>query len=447
VKIAIVGSGISGLVAAHHLQREHDITVFEAGAYVGGHTNTVDVATPSGPLAVDTGFIVFNERTYPNFVALLRELGVAWQPSVMSFSVRDEGADLEYNGTSLDALFAQRSNLLRPRFWRMVQDILRFYREAPAVLAEAERGATLGEFLERGRYSSFFVEKHIVPMAAAVWSAEPKGLFDFPLRFLVQFFQNHGFLQVEGRPQWLVVKGGSREYVKKLTAPFTERIRSNTPVVRVERGGAGRGVTLTTRDGRTERFDRVVLACHSDQALAMLADASPLEREIVGAFGYQRNDAVLHTDSSLMPKRRKAWASWNYHLTQPASALSTVTYWMNELQSLPGDVPYFVTLNRNADIDPTKVERSFVYHHPIFTTATVRAQARHGEIDGAGGVHFAGACWGYGFHEDGVKSALAVVENIVRATRPAVSPAARPAPSSAPSSASGARDAAEAQVP
>jgi predicted NAD/FAD-binding protein len=418
LKIAIVGTGISGLVAAHRLHREHDLTLFESGAYVGGHTNTVEVATPSGPLAVDTGFIVFNEKTYPNFIALLCELGVAWQPSAMSFSVRDDASGLEYNGTSLDTLFAQRSNLLRPKFWRMVREILRFYREAPAVLEEAERGATLGEFLERGRYSSFFVDKHIVPMAAAIWSAEPRGIHDFPLRFLVQFFQNHGFLQVEGRPQWLVVKGGSREYVKKITAPFAERIRVNTPVVRVERGLFG--PTVTTRDAHgthTERFDRVVLACHSDQALAMLADASPLEREIVGAFGYQRNDALLHTDTALMPQRPKAWASWNYHLTQPATALSTVTYWMNELQSLPGDTPYFVTLNRNAAVDPAKVLRRFVYHHPIFTTGAVRAQARHGEIDGAGGVHFAGAYWGYGFHEDGVNSALAVVERIANEVR------------------------------
>jgi predicted NAD/FAD-binding protein len=410
VKIAIVGTGISGLVVAHHLAREHDLTLFEAGAHVGGHTNTVDVETPGGRLAVDTGFIVFNETTYPNFVALLRELGQPWQPSVMSFSVRCDATGLEYNGTSFDGLFAQRSNLLSPRFWRMVREILRFYREAPAVLEQAENGATLGEFLERGRYSAYFVEKHIVPMAAAIWSAEPAGIHTFPLRFLVQFFQNHGFLQVDGRPQWLVVKGGSREYVRRITAPFADRIRLETPVVRVARGHGG--PTVTTKDGREERFDRVVLACHSDQALALLAEPTPLEREVVGAFGYQRNDALLHTDTRLMPERRRAWASWNYHLTKPASPLATVTYWMNELQSLPGEVPYLVTLNRNADVDPRKVLRRFVYHHPIFTTGAVAAQARHGEVDGAGGVHFAGAYWGYGFHEDGVKSGLAVVERI-----------------------------------
>ncbi|MEZ5977656.1 MAG: FAD-dependent oxidoreductase [Planctomycetota bacterium] len=410
MKVAIVGSGVSGLVVAHHLHREHDVTVFEAGPWIGGHTNTVDVRTADGDLAIDTGFIVFNETTYPNFCALLRELGVAWKPSDMSFSVKCETTGLEYNGTSFDTLFAQRRNLVSPRFWRMVRDILRFYREAPAVLEEAERGATLGEFLERGRYSDVFVEKHIVPMAAAIWSAEPEGIRDFPLRFLVRFFRNHGFLQVDDRPRWQVVEGGSREYVRKLVAPFSERVRTNTPVLRVERGLGGPRVT--TADGREEGFDRVVLACHSDQALRLLADASPLEREVVGAFGYQRNEALLHTDDSLMPRRKKAWASWNYHLTDPPSSLSTVTYWMNRLQSLPTDVPYLVTLNRTADVDPRKVVRSFVYHHPIFTTDTVRAQERHDEVDGAGGVHFCGAYWRYGFHEDGVVSGLRVVERI-----------------------------------
>jgi len=415
MKIAIVGSGVSGLVAAHHLHREHDITVFEAGPYVGGHTNTVDAADPAtgGTIPVDTGFIVFNERTYPNFIALMRELGVAWQDSDMSFSVKCDATGLEYNGTSFDALFAQRSNLVRPRFWRMVREILRFYREAPEVLEGADRGATLGEFLERGRYSSMFVDKHIVPMASAIWSAEPDGLRDFPLRFLVQFFQNHGFMQLEDRPQWLTISGGSREYVKRITAPWADRIRLDTPVVAARRLDGG-GVRLRTAGGDEETFDRVVLACHSDQALRILGDgATALEREVVGAFGYQRNTAVLHRDASLMPKRKKAWASWNYHVTDPASELATVTYWMNELQSLPTSTDHFVTLNRDDAIDPSTVERSIVYHHPIFTLDAVAAQARHDEVDGAGGVHFAGAYWRYGFHEDGVLSGLRVAERIL----------------------------------
>lgn len=419
MKIAIVGSGISGLVAAHHLHREHDLTVFEAGSYVGGHTNTVDVTDPASGrrLPVDTGFIVFNKRTYPNFVALLEELGVAWHDSDMSFSVACESTGLEYNGTSLDALFAQRSNLLRPRFWRMVREILRFYREAPAVLEGEEKGETLGAFLDRGRYSSMFVDKHIVPMASAIWSAETDGVREFPLRFLVEFFRNHGFMQLDGRPQWLTISGGSREYVKRITAPWAECIRLRTPVVAATRNAAG-GVRLRTAAGEEETFERVVLACHADQALAILGDgATATEREVVGAFAYQRNSATLHTDRALMPKRRKAWAAWNYHVTDPPSRLSTVTYWMNELQSLPSETPFFVTLNREAAIDPKKVLESIVYHHPIFTTRTVAARARHDEVDGVGGVHFAGAYWRYGFHEDGVVSGLRVAERILAPSR------------------------------
>lgn len=412
MKIAIVGTGISGMVAAHLLHREHEIDVYEAGPWIGGHTNTVDVPSAAGSLAVDTGFIVFNERTYPLFIRLLEEHGVAWKESDMSFSVRCEKTGLEYNGASLNTLFAQRTNLVRPSFWRMVLDLLRFYREAPKVLRAADDGLTLGEFLQRNRYSEIFAEKHLVPMGAAIWSACPETMRDFPLRFLVQFFQNHGFLQVDDRPQWLVIEGGSREYVKKLTAPWADRIRLETPVASVER--RGEGVRLRTAHGDEEQYDRVVLACHADQSLRLLRDANPLEREILGAFPFQRNEAVLHTDASLMPRKRLAWASWNYHVTDPPSALPTVTYWMNRLQSLPGRTQYFLTLNRSAAIDVTKVRRRFIYHHPIFTTETVRAQARHAEIDGVHGVHFCGAYWGYGFHEDGVRSAFSSVSELAR---------------------------------
>jgi len=415
MRIAIVGTGISGLVAAHRLQREHEIMLFEAGSWVGGHTNTVDVAEAghaSGSVAVDTGFIVFNRKTYPRFCALLRELGVAWHESDMSFSVRNEANGLEYNGTSLSGMLARRSNALRPSFWRMVRDILRFYREAPSVLEgpDGEDQRTLGEFLERGHYSRAFVDDHLVPMAAAVWSSRPDAMRAFPLRFLVRFFHNHGFLQVDDRPQWLAVSGGSREYVRRLTRPFRGRIRTETPVVSVRRHGDG--VELRTGAGEGLRFDRVVLATHADTSLDILEDASPLEREVLGAFEYQRNEAVLHTDTSLMPRRRRAWASWNYHVDLPASPLPTVTYWMNNLQGLQSERQYLVSLNRTADVDPALVLRSFVYHHPVFSPASVRAQARHGEIDGAGGVHFCGAYWGYGFHEDGIRSAEAVLENL-----------------------------------
>lgn len=410
MKIAIVGTGISGLVAAHLLRREHDLTVFEAGDHVGGHTNTLDVETPDGAVAVDTGFIVFNERTYPNYCALLRELGVPWQTSDMSFSVRCERTGLEYNGTSLNTMLAQRLNALRPSFWSMVRDILRFYREAPAVLDTDDESLTLGDYLDRNRYGRPFVEQHLIPMGAAVWSSTPDAMRAFPLRTLVRFFHNHGFLQVDGRPQWLVVKGGSREYVKKLTAPFADRIRLRTPVTRVAR--VLDGVTLTTAAGEQEHFDRAILACHSDQALRLLETPSAAEREVLGAIPYQRNEAVLHTDERIMPKKRLAWASWNYHVSDPPAPLPTVTYWMNELQSLQGTANWFVTLNRSREIAPDKILRKIVYHHPIYDSRAPGAQARHAEIDGVGGVHFCGAYWGYGFHEDGVRSALAVARNL-----------------------------------
>ncbi|MFT5081871.1 MAG: putative NAD/FAD-binding protein, partial [Planctomycetota bacterium] len=387
MKVCIVGSGISGLVAAHHLHRDHEVTVFEAADWVGGHTNTVDVETPAGPLAIDTGFIVFNEHTYPGFTGLLRELDVPWDDSDMSFSARCEETGLEYNGTNFNGLFAQRSNLLSPSFWRMVREIMRFYREAPAILDEPDDKTTLGEYLERGGYSKLFVEKHIVPMAAAVWSATPETMYAFPMRFLVQFFQNHGFLRVNDRPQWLVVRGGSREYVKRMIVPFRDRIRLNTPIVRVEKKPDG--IHVRSTHGDEGIFDRVILATHADTSLAMLADPTPLQSEILGAFRFQKNEAVLHSDPSLMPKRKRAWASWNYHVAVPSQKpeLPAVTYWMDNLQGLKTQQPYFLTLNRTEAIDPDLVLRSFQYDHPIFSTETVLAQGRHGEIDGSDGIH------------------------------------------------------------
>ena len=410
MKVAVVGTGISGLAAAHGLCKDHEVTVFEAAEWVGGHTNTVDVDGPDGELAIDTGFIVFNLKTYPRFCRLMRELGVAWKSSDMSFSVRCDESGLEYNGTSLDGLLAQRRNALRPSFWRMVRDIFRFYREAPAALEGGEDDTTLGEFLERGGYSRVFVEKHLIPMGAAVWSSRPETMRSFPLRFLVQFFHNHGFLQVDDRPEWLVIRGGSRSYVEPLTRSFRDRIRTRTPVELVERIPGG--VRLRTGDGEQAVFDRVVLATHADTSLRMLADASELQRSVLGAFSYQRNEAVLHTDPSMMPRRRRAWASWNYHVSNPPSELPTVTYWMNNLQRLRATDPYMVTLNRTAEIDPASVIRAFVYHHPIYSAAAVRAQGRYAEVDGEGGVHFAGAYWGYGFHEDGVRSGQHAAERL-----------------------------------
>lgn len=414
MRIAVVGTGVAGLVAARALAPAHELVVFEAADWIGGHVHTLAVPGADGAdVAVDTGFIVFNRRTYPRFCALLAELGLEPQASDMSFSVSSEASGLEYEGSGWNGLLARRSNALRPRFWRMLRDLLRFYREAAATLEGPDDGTTLGEFLARGRYSAAFVDEHLVPMASAVWSARAADLAGFPLRFLVRFFHNHGFLQVEGRPQWLVVPGGSWRYVERLVAPFRERIRLATPVTRVERTPAG--VRVRTARGGDELFERVILATHSDTSLRLLVDATAREREVLGAFGTQANDVVLHTDARLMPRTRRAWASWNYHLARTPSPLPTVTYWMNRLQSLPGPRDWFVTLNRTAEIDPAAVLARFTYHHPLYSRAACAAQARHAEIDGAHGVHFCGAYWGHGFHEDGVRSAEAVLARLPRA--------------------------------
>jgi len=411
VKIAVVGTGIAGLVVARGLAREHALTVFEAADWIGGHTHTLEVPGTDGrPVAVDTGFIVFNRRTYPRFCKLLAELGLEAQPSDMSFSVRCEGTGLEYSGSNWNGLLARRRNALDPRFWRMLFDIARFYREAPPTLAEPDDGRTLGEFLRQGRYSRPFVEQHLAPMASAVWSARRADLDGFPLRFLVQFFENHGFLTVEGRPQWLVVPGGSQRYVERLVAPFRERIRLATPVTRVTR--VAEGVLVRTARGQEERFDRVVLATHGDQALRLLSDARPRERELLSTFTTQANDVVLHTDARVMPRRKRAWSSWNYHLAPTPSELPTVTYWMNRLQDLRGPRDWFVTLNRTDELEPAQVLARFTYRHPLTTRASVAAQARHAEIDGQDGVHFCGAYWRFGFHEDGVWSGERVLARL-----------------------------------
>ncbi len=400
------------MVAAYRLCAEHDVTVYEAGAYIGGHTNTVDVRSLGKDYAVDTGFIVHNDRTYPNFVALLKELGVPWQDSDMSFSVRCERSGLEYNGTSINSLFAQRRNLLRPSFLRMVADILRFGSQAPALLEPGAEAVSLGDYLRNQGYSRFFIEHYIVPMGAAVWSSRPADMLGFPARFLVEFFANHGFLQVNNRPVWRVVRGGSREYVKRLTAPYASRIRLNTPVDSLVR--QPHKVVLRLKDGTVEHFDQVFIACHSDQALKMLGDASPPEREILGAITYQENEALLHTDTRLMPHRRLAWAAWNYHIPKTAVERVAVTYNMNILQTLAAPDQFLLSLNRSDQIDPQRVLGRYVYHHPVYTAAAVAAQRRRHEINGTRRTYYCGAYWGYGFHEDGVNSAMASLEEFAR---------------------------------
>lgn len=413
MRIAIVGAGISGLVAAHLLHPEHQIVVYEAGDYAGGHTNTVRVEGERGTQDIDTGFIVMNDRNYPNFTRLLDRLGVARQPTHMSFSVKAEQEDFEYAGTPR-GLFCQPRNLRSPRFQRMILDLLRFNRELRAILAgdgtPASDEESLAEFLARRRFSDYFVQRLIVPQAAAVWSADPAQMQSFPVRFLAEFFANHGMLGFRGRPQWSTIAGGSARYVEALTASFREHIRLRTPVRAIERSPDGVIISTEEPSGApaSESFDQVVIATHSDQALEMLRDPSEAEREVLGSIPYQRNEAVLHTDGRLLPRRAAARAAWNYHLLAEPGPRSTVTYWMNHLQRLQGaDRDYCVTLNRSDAIDPRTVIRRIDYAHPVFTPAGVAAQARHGEISGtAGRTHYCGAYWGWGFHEDGVKSAL-----------------------------------------
>lgn len=411
MRIAIIGSGISGLTSAYLLNRRHDITVFEASDWIGGHTHTVDVEVGGRQYAVDTGFIVFNDWTYPNFIRLLDHLGVGFKPTEMSFSVSDPVSGVEYNGHNLNSLFAQRRNLLSPKFIGMVRDILRFNREALDDLNHNRIAAstTLGDYLKLCGYGERFIQHYIVPMGAAIWSMSLADMLNFPLQFFVRFFKNHGLLSVSDRPQWCVVEGGSRSYVAPLSEAFRDNIRLNCPVQRVERDDEG--VTVHSAAG-SERFDKVVFACHSDQALAVLAQPSALEQDILGALPYADNEVVLHTDTRLLPQRRLAWASWNYRLggalQQPADQPAAVTYNMNILQGIDSDNTFCVSLNQSAAIDPNTILARYTYAHPQYSLAGMAAQARWEELLGANHSYFCGAYWANGFHEDGVVSALRV---------------------------------------
>lgn len=410
MRIAIIGSGIAGLTCAHLLSRRHEVTVFEADDWIGGHTHTVEVPWHGERHAVDTGFIVFNDWTYPNFIRLLDQLGVASRPTQMSFSVHDPSSGLEYNGHDLDTLFAQRRNLVSPGFWGMLRDILRFNRQA---LADLDRGridpsTTLGGYLQAQGYGRRFVEHYIVPMGSAIWSMSRADMLGFPLQFFVRFCRNHGLLSVNRRPQWRVVEGGSRSYVAPLCRPFAERIRLTCKVDRVSRDEGG--VTLFSKAG-SERFDNVVFACHSDQALALLEAPSAQERAVLGAITYASNDVLLHTDTRLLPRRRKAWASWNYRLGGPEQAPAALTYNMNILQGIQAPVTFCVSLNQTAQVDPTQIIARYQYAHPQYSLAATAAQARQAELQGQRHSYYCGAYWGNGFHEDGVVSALKVAEH------------------------------------
>lgn len=410
-KIAIIGSGIAGLTAGYLLSKEHDVTLFEANDYLGGHTHTRDVTLAGKTYPVNTGFIVFNDWTYPNFIELMQQLGVQSEASDMSFSVRCENTGLEYNGTRLNTLFAQRLNILKPSFLRMIYDIIKFNKQTVNALKndEVSDNQTLGEFVTQHGYSDAFVNYYIVPMGAAIWSASVDVMMEFPLKFFLRFFNNHGMLSVDDRPQWRVLSGGSRSYIEPITRPYQENIKLNTPIVSVVRND--HGVVLTTDAGEQYAFDQVVFGCHSDQALRMLDQPTALESEILGALPYQMNQVVLHTDQRLMPKKKAAWAAWNYHIPQRANDCAMVTYNMNILQNFD-DAPetIMVTLNRSQEIDPSKVIDRYQYSHPVFSLDGIKAQQRHSEISGHNRTHYCGAYWFNGFHEDGVNSGLRVAE-------------------------------------
>lgn len=414
MRLAVIGAGISGLSAAWLLGQAHDVVLFEAAPRLGGHANTVRVA---GETAVDTGFIVYNEATYPNFIALMDYLRVATQPTEMSFAVSLDGGRLEYSGTSVAGLFAQRSNLVRPRFWAMLQDITRFYRDASRdALAGGAAGVSLGDYLTAGGYGAAFRDDHLLPMAAAIWSAPCAEILSYPAAAFLRFHHNHGLLQLTDRPVWRTVTGGSSTYVQKLRTAFSGEVRAGSPVRQVRREA---NAVVLTGDGWTETFDHVVFATHADQALAMLADPGPGEIEALGAFRYSRNRAVLHGDTALMPKRRRAWASWNHigHRAQPDSACA-VTYWMNRLQGLPDERPFFVTLNPPDTLREETILHEEIYEHPLFDAAALEAQERLWSLQGVRRSWFCGAYFGSGFHEDGLQAGLAVAEALGGVRRP-----------------------------
>ena len=412
MKIAIVGSGVSGLTSAYLLSKAHEVHIYEAQGYIGGHVYTLPVYLNGISYEIDTGFIVFNDRTYPNFNKLLSQINVLSQPTSMSFSVKCEATGLEYNGTSINGLFAQRLNLLKPSFLLMVKDILRFNRDAKVFLNDPVEEITFGEFLKRGGYSNSLKNDYALPMASAIWSAKSKVIENANFRFFAQFFDNHGMLNVNDRPQWRVIKGGSKQYTLKLIEPFKNNIRINSPVDKIIR--KNEGIEVVFNKQQKELYDRIIIATHSDQALKMIENPSHEEREILSAIPYQTNVAHLHWDCSVLPKQKNAWASWNYFKPNKLKDETTVTYYMNMLQSLDMPRNICVSLNMEEHIDPKKIYKKIIYEHPVFTSEAILAQKRHKEIDGINKIHFCGAYWGSGFHEDGLNSALSVCKSFGR---------------------------------
>ncbi len=408
MRVAVVGSGITGMVVAHLLNQDHDITVFEANNYIGGHTNTIPVDKEDERYDIDTGFIIFNDRTYPNFVRLLNQLKVESLPTEMSFSVRDEDTGFEYNAKTINSLFAQRKNIFNLKFYRMLFDILRFFKNAPALLQEGDHTATLGDYLKKENYCKEFIRYFIFPTASAIWSSSELNIEKFPARYFVQFYHDHGLLSINDHPQWQVVKGGSSRYIGKLTKPYADRIRLKTPIGSIQRHRDHVDVSLL--NGDLETFDQVVIATHSDQALKMLADPSEAEQEILTKIPYENNNVFLHTDTSIMPRKRLAWASWNCHVQKEAADTAMVSYYMNSVQDLQSNHDFMVTLNHEKEIEPSQILKRIQYSNPVHQTESVALQKHHHKISGINRTHFCGAYWGYGFHEDGVVSALNVAK-------------------------------------
>ncbi|MFT6102891.1 MAG: putative NAD/FAD-binding protein [Granulosicoccus sp.] len=424
MKIAVIGSGVSGLTSAYLLSQKHDVVVYEASDRLGGHTATIDVQYAGQSYAVDTGFIVFNDWTYPLFETLLAQLKVESQPTDMGFSVSCDETGLEYSGDSLNTLFAQRRNIVNPRHWLMIKDILRFNKQAPLDVAKGGmfETMTLGEYLTDHRYNDVFIDKYLVPMGSAIWSASTSVMRNFPLQFFVKFFINHGLLSVNNRPQWRVVTGGSKSYIEPLTASFKNNIRLSTSITSITRhtgidnddeGGNGHVIISSERYGE-EKYDQVVIATHSDQALALLSDASDREQQVLGDITYRNNDVVLHTDDSLLPRNKKTWSSWNYRITDNTKGENdnppVLTYNMNILQGINAPCTFCVTLNSTDQIDPEKIIGRYQYAHPVFSLPAIAAQQHWQDINGVNNTWFCGAYWANGFHEDGVKSAVRIAE-------------------------------------
>ena len=408
-KIAIVGTGISGLTCAYLLNKEHDISVFESGDYIGGHTATKDVDFAGKVWQIDTGFIVFNDRTYPNFERLLAQIGVKRLATEMSFSVSNQDSGLEYSGSGLNGLFAQRSNIFNFQFLNLIKEILRFNKLCKKLWAakQVESDQNLGVFLQNHKFSEYFANHYILPMGAAIWSTSLVEMKAFPLYFFIRFFYNHGLLNIFNRPQWYVIPGGSKQYIKPLVASFSDKIYLNSPVTAVKR--LTDGVELQVNNEPWQRFDEIVLACHSDQSQSMLVDITAQEKKVLGGLKYQKNEVVMHHDENLLPKKKGAWAAWNYHLNSDNVRPAALTYNMNILQRLPENSPVFcITLNQTDLIDPQKILAVYSYDHPVFNAGSLDSQQKRSDICGKNHTHFAGAYWYNGFHEDGVVSALDV---------------------------------------